>query len=290
VKSFEIRREDGEYPPVLRHIHESPERLWGEGDVACLSSPTCIAVVGSRECTAYGREVAYDLSVGLARAGAVVVSGLAYGIDTAAHQGALDGGGKTVAVLGCGLDIPYPAGNLDLKRKISESGAVVTEFPAGTRAAAWTFPRRNRIISGISRGVVVVEAGLKSGSLITAELALQQGRDVFAVPGDVRSPLSEGAHRLIQNGAKLVATVKDILEEIGLESLSEFSDVDEVSDQGKILGLLKKGPRHIDELAESLHLPMDRMSEILVEMEIGGKIVALPGSRFERSGTACRSR
>lgn len=265
--------------------------LWGEGEVACLSSPHCVAIVGARHCSTYGTEIAFDLARDLAREGVVVVSGLAHGIDTAAHQGALAGGGRTVAVLGCGIDQTYPAANRDLRKKVASSGAVISEYPAGTKAAPWTFPRRNRIISGLCKGVVVVEAGLKSGSLITADQALQQNREVFAVPGDIRSPLNAGAHHLIQSGAKLVTGIRDILQELGWQDDQRPLFVDRGDsgsdaadgDEGKVMSILKKGPRHIDELAESLHLPMDRVSEILVQMEIGGKINSLAGSRFARA-------
>ncbi len=287
TSSFPISREDSGYPESLRQIHDPPKQLWWEGDVSCLSGPIVIAIVGSRECTSYGQEVAFELAKDLARSGAVIVSGLAYGIDTAAHRGALEGGGKTIGVLGCGIDIDYPAGNRELKKRITHSGAFISEFAPGTRATSWTFPQRNRIISGLSQGVVVVEAGLKSGSLITADFALQQGREVFAVPGNIRSPMSEGTHRLIQNGAKLVTSAKDILEELRLpmnlfpkETSQAFSD-----EEKRVLNLLLEGPLHMDALCESSGLPVDKMSSVLVELEINGRIRSLPGSRFERSMT-----
>ena len=276
----------------MKEISDPPKQLWGEGMSDCLSDETCVAVVGARECTPYGEKTAFDLSKGLAEAGVVVVSGLAYGIDTAAHRGALAGCGKTIAVLGCGIDIPYPAENLDLKKQIAGSGAVITELEPGTRGTNWTFPKRNRIISGLSRGVVVVEAAVKSGALITADLALQQGREVFAVPGNIGSLLSGGTNRLIQQGAKLVATVRDILEELnlaspqrslGLENRKKTPEILPDTPEGKILSLLSNGPRHVDELVDLTQISVQTMSEILVRLEIDGKINSLPGSRFVRN-------
>ncbi len=279
-----ITPSSSDYPELLKHISDPPSQFWCEGDLQVTSLP-CVAVVGARQCTPYGEKSAFDLSKSLAQAGVVVVSGLALGIDTAAHKGALSGGGKTIAVLGCGIDIPYPSENISLKENISQNGVVISEYAPGTRATAWSFPKRNRIISGLSLGVVVVEAGLKSGSLITANLALQQGRDVFAVPGNISSPLSAGTHRLIQNGAKLVSCVADILEEFKLGVKTSFKEIKEnISDaEKKLLHLLSNGPRHMDELLESTGSPMDEMSSLLIEMELNGKIRSLPGSRFEKN-------
>lgn len=286
---FEIEKGDPRYPGLLKEIHDPPRRLWVQGDSDFLSRGLLIAVVGARECTGYGKKAAYELSRELARAGATVVSGLAYGIDTAAHQGALDGGGKTVAVLGCGIDLPYPAGNVALKSKIAESGAVVSEFSPGTEAAPWTFPQRNRIISGISRGVVVVEAGLKSGSLITSDFALQQGREVFAVPGPITSTQSEGTNRLIQNGAKLVLGAKDVLDEFASGAQLSFperlksEETPEQGEAGAVLQLLRQGPQHMDDLIATVDIGIEKMSALLVELEIRGKIRALPGGLYEEN-------
>lgn len=284
---FHLTQESADYPPLLREIHDPPKQLWGEGDVRVLSQGVSIAIVGARECTPYGEREAHRFAKELVCAGVTVVSGLAYGIDTAAHEGALAGGGKTVAVLGCGLDIPYPSENLKLKKEIARSGAVVTEFPNGTEPAPWTFPQRNRIISGLSRGVLVVEAGLKSGSLITAKLALEEGREVFALPGNVDSPLSAGTHRLIQNGAKLAATIYDILEELKMDAVVARGErkIPEIpAEENKILTLLSDGPRYVDELVAMSGLSVEKVSVLLMEMEIEGKIKSLPGSRFERIG------
>lgn len=205
----------------------------------------------------------------------------------------------TIAVLGCGIDVPYPADNQDLKKEIIAHGAVITEFEPGTHGSNWTFPKRNRIISGLSRGVVVVEAAAKSGSLITADLALQQGREVFAVPGNIHSSMSEGTNRLIQQGAKLVQSVNDILEELkwpgrqaslSVRQTNLPFDANAAKTPGEpagpaeqILDLLSNGPRHVDELVETTQIGVGRMSEILVQLEIDGKISSLPGGSYRRS-------
>lgn len=261
-----------------------------------MSRPLPVAVVGARECTAYGEKTAYELARALSQSGVTVVSGLAFGIDAAAHRGALDakaagdaakGCGGTIAVLGCGIDLMSPAQNKVLKERIASEGVVVTEFPPGTQAAPWTFPKRNRIVSGLSRGVVVVEAGVKSGSLITADFALQQGRDVFAVPGPITSPQSEGTNRLIQNGAKLVLSVKDVLDELGAGvqlELTERPQAAETGDAGAVLRLLNSGPRHVDELIASTGIAVEKLSGLLVDLEIRGRIRALPGGLYEDAG------
>lgn len=280
---FEIFQGDPAYPDLLQQIHDPPRRLWVQGDRGFLKGPL-VAVVGARECTPYGEKVAYEISKDLAQAGVTIVSGLAFGIDAAAHRGALDGKGRTVAVLGCGIDLMSPSQNTALKERIARDGAVVSEFPPGTQAAPWTFPKRNRIISGLSRGVVVVEAGLKSGSLITADFALEHGRDVFAVPGPVTSLQSAGTNRLIQNGAKLILSARDVLEELGSEGLSSPNRPEHVSaegDDGVILTLLNAGPRHVDDLVASSGLGVERISGLLIDLEIRGKIKALPGGLYE---------
>lgn len=278
----QIFLKDADYPAALKEIFQPPETLWTEGDISVLKESNCVALVGSRQCTEYGKKVAFDLARDLSRVGWVVISGLAYGIDTAAHEGALEGGGKTIAVLGCGIDLPYPAGNRELRKKIALQGLMVSEFPIGMKATPWTFPKRNRIISGLSRGVVVVEAGLKSGSLITANFALQQGRDVFAVPGSIHSEASRGTHHLIQNGAKLVMGVEDILEEWQLSRPKQekipFHTVE--GEAGAVLKFLSEGRTHMDELSEASGLTVDRLSFLLVELEISGKIKTLPGGRY----------
>lgn len=287
MNPFQIALGDPEFPDILKQISQPPKRLWGCGEARFLSEGVLVAVVGSRKCSRYGEETAFSLARDLARAGVTVVSGLAYGIDASAHRGALEGGGATVAVLGCGIDVPYPADNQELKKRIAGHGAVITELPPGTEASRWTFPQRNRIISGLSRGVVVVEAGLKSGSLITVDFALEQGREVFAVPGNVTSATSEGTNRLIRNGAKLVSGVRDILEELGpivgglsAPATKENSPVGVV--EKRILDILENGPKHMDDLVETVSLPVEKISPLLMQLEIGGTIVSLPGGRFAR--------
>ncbi len=197
---------DPAYPAVLKHIHDPPPLLYVKGSLAP-ADRNAISVVGSRRATHYGKTVAGKLAGDLARMSITVVSGMAYGVDTAAHKGALEAGGRTIAVLGCGVDIVYPRPNSKLYERITESGAVISEFPMGTQPSPGNFPLRNRIVSGITLGTLVIEAPRKSGALITARLAMEQGREVFAVPGNIFSPYGEGCHLLIKDGAKLVENV-----------------------------------------------------------------------------------
>ncbi|MSU46715.1 MAG: DNA-protecting protein DprA [Lacunisphaera sp.] len=209
--TFITTRDEG-YPKLLKEIHDPPIGLYRKGSY--LFEQPCIAVVGSRRTTLYGQSVAKKLGVDLARLGFCVVSGLARGIDTAAHEGALSVGGKTAAVLGCGIDIVYPPENLDLYRRIVETGAVLSEFPFGRKADKQSFPMRNRVVSGISEAVVIVESGVQSGAMITARFAGEQGRLIFAVPGRIDQPTSNGCHQLIRDGATLLTSVDDILNEL----------------------------------------------------------------------------
>lgn len=273
---FQLKFEDRDYPQSLRSIHEPPKILWGEGDSSLLHEGTRVALVGSREATSYGRSTALRLGRELAERGMIVVSGLAVGIDAAAHEGALRAGGKTLAVLGCGMDIPYPKENLDLKRRIGERGLLLTEFSDGEEPAPWTFPRRNRIISGLSSAVVVVEAGEKSGALVTANWALEQGREVLAVPGNIDSAKSVGANRLIQNGATPVLSVDDILGTLKLPVAAR------VENRDPVMRALEDGRRSIDEIASSSGLAAAEVSARLVAMEIEGLVRALPGGVFEK--------
>ncbi len=208
---FITARDEG-YPKMLREIHDPPIGLYRKGDY--LFGQPCIAVVGSRRTTLYGQSVAKKLGADLARLGFCVVSGLARGIDTAAHEGALSVEGKTVAVLGCGLDIVYPPENLDLYRRIAETGAVISEFPFGRKADRQTFPMRNRVVSGICEAVVVVESDVNGGAMITARFAGEQGRLIYAVPGRIDQPSSAGCHQLIRDGATLFTSIDDILNEL----------------------------------------------------------------------------
>lgn len=293
--TFQITPEDPRYPPLLKEIASPPSCLWGEGEPEVLSSDRCLAIVGARECTSYGEGVALEMARDLAGEGVVVVSGLAYGIDTAAHRGALQGGGKTIAVLGNGIDKTYPSRNRDLRKSIEANGAVISEFEPGTEAAPWTFPRRNRIISGLCQGVVVVEAGQKSGSLITAEFARQQGREVFAVPGAIHSPMSCGTHRLIQKGAKLVTGAADVLEDLKLPSAQKSlpifrSSAPAVSKEGQgLLDLFSRGidkAVHMDDLVLATGFSVEKVSSLLIGLELEGRIKMLPGGRFTLVGSA----
>jgi DNA processing protein len=258
------------------------------------SDNNSVSIVGSRRATRYGKTVAERLAGDLARLGITVVSGLAYGIDTAAHKGALAGGGRTIAVLGCGVDIVYPRANANLYEQIPSSGALISEFPMGSQPDAAFFPIRNRIVSGLSLGTLVVEAPRRSGALITAHHALEQGREVFAVPGDIYSPYCEGCHRLIKEGAKLVENVYDIIgelegglseikSEVAVESATpEQSIVPMSADEKRIFNFLSMTPEHIDDIAGECDLTAARVSSALMTLEIKGLIEQVPGKRFIR--------
>ncbi len=283
--------DDPRYPEQLKNIHGPPLLLFVKGDPEALSFP-CLAMVGSRACTDYGRRVARRMATNLAGRDITIVSGLALGIDTEAHYGALANGGRTVAVLGCGLDCVYPRGNRDLFEKIPRRGALVSEYPLGTGPDAYRFPARNRIISGISLGVVVVEAARNSGSLITARYALEQGREVFAVPGRIDSFKSAGAHNLVQQGAKLVMTEEDILEEFPGFFRSEIAAESSVlprlavelsGEERRVLELLDVYPEALDEIAVAASLPIAKVSELLVLLELKGAVKSLPGTCFQRT-------
>jgi DNA processing protein len=259
-----------EYPERLREIDDSPPVLYTLGDFA----PTdtwAVAVVGTRRATHYGREVTARLASELAQAGVTVVSGLARGIDTEAHKAALEGGGRTVAVLGSGLDILYPPENRGVARRIVDEGrgAVVSEFPLGTQPDAVNFPSRNRIISGLSLGVLVVEAGERSGALITVTFALEQGRDVFAVPGPITSRMSDGPNNLLKNGAKCVTSVRDILEELNMEMITEHVEavrsLPTDPTERMLLEYLQESTQHIDDLTTRSGLPASTVSAVLTK-------------------------
>lgn len=278
---------DPRYPPRLRMIADPPPYLYIKGDLRAQDDRS-VAIVGSRSASEYGRRVARDLAQGLSSFGFTVVSGMARGIDGVAHEAALNTGGRTIAVLGSGADRAYPAEHARLYQRIIDNGAVISELPIGTRPAAFNFPARNRLISGLSLGVVVVEATEKSGSLITAALAVEQGREVFAVPGEVGSSRSRGAHRLIREGAKLVETVNDIVEEIApqlvrraAEALARRELPQQASGEAKkIFALLQERSLHIDEVIESSGLPPSKVSEILLDLELQGFVQQLPGKRY----------
>ena len=262
------------YPERLTHIHEPPEVLYVAGELLPQDA-YAIAIVGSRKCTDYGKHVAHDLAFGLARRGITVVSGMALGIDAEAHRGALEAGGRTIAVLGTGVDERsiYPHTHKPLAEAIAKTGAVISEYPPGTPAYPGNFPQRNRIVSGLSLGVVIVEANERSGSLITARLALEQGRDVFAVPGSIYARTSRGVHRLIQEGAKLITGVDDILEELEMENaLPRETRAQETGDEARILALIEQEPMHTDAIIEQLALPSHVVLALITMLELNEKI------------------
>ncbi len=275
--------DDGEYPPNLRQIYDPPPLLYVLGRVAPQDRGS-IAVVGSRYPTTYGKMAAERIALGLGKLGVTVVSGLARGVDASAHQGALAAGGRTIGVLGCGIDIIYPPENRDLFDRVASQGAVISEFPLKTPPDSDHFPIRNRIISGISLGVVVVEATLRSGSLITARFALEQGREVYALPGNVDSARSEGTNRLIKQGAKLVLQVEDIMEEI-LPHLKQVPPPEPPKpklsgEEEKILSLLEREAMHIDPIIAKAGLSSSKVSAVLLSLELAGHVKQLPGMRF----------
>jgi DNA processing protein len=274
-----------EYPTLLKQISHPPPLLYYRG--RWVDEPAAVAVVGSRRCTVYGREAARRLAGELALAGLTVISGLALGVDTAAHQGALAADGRTVAVLGCGLDRCYPPSNTGLMKAISGCGAVLSEFPLDTLPLPQHFPQRNRIISGLSLGTVVVEATAKSGALITANYALEQNREVFAVPGPVDSPYSRGCHRLLKEGARLVESCADILEEFQMipsaaAAAAAGSESSCTVDEENLLNLIPYQPLHMDELIRLSGFTAEQISALLLGLELKGLIRQLPGKYFSR--------
>jgi DNA processing protein len=277
------------YPPRLRMIADPPPLLYVKGRLTP-EDQQAVAVVGSRSASEYGCRVARQLCRELRLLGFTVVSGLARGLDGAAHEATLSAGGRTIAVLGSGIDRPYPPEHVKLYQRISESGAVISEFPMGTGPLAFNFPARNRLISGLSLGVVVVEATEKSGSLITAALALEQGREVFAVPGEAGASRSRGTHRLIREGAKLVETAADIIEEIAPQLLNRArqsrASAQRVlpeharAEARRVFALLQARPAQIDEVIERSGLTPAEVSEILLELELQGYVRQLAGKRY----------
>lgn len=271
------------YPRNLLNIAQPPPVLFVKGALTA-ADEWAVALVGTRKVTAYGREVARDLASGLAASGVTVVSGLARGVDAVAHRAALEAGGRSIAVLGCGLDIIYPPEHRELTDAIAKSGAVVSDYPLGTQPDGVNFPPRNRIISGLSKGVVIVEAGADSGALITADYALEQGRDVFAVPGNINHRASVGANRLIQQGAKAVLSVTDILEELNLQLVTERKEARAAlptdPTEQKVLESLASGPVHVDELSVQLSLPIAQISGTLAMMELKGLVRQTGGMNY----------
>lgn len=277
--------DDPSYPQALLRIPDPPICLYFLGRIELLQAPA-LAIVGSRNATPQGRENARAFARALGQGGWTIVSGLALGIDTAAHEGGLEAPGSSIAVLGTGIDRVYPAANRALAHRLAQSGGLLSEFPLGTAPAAGNFPRRNRLISGLSQGCLVIEAALNSGSLITARLALEQGKEVFAVPGSIHSPFSKGPHRLIRDGAKLVETAQDILEELPRSAPAAITGSPEAglgsAEDDRVLACLGHDPANLDTLAERCEASVEHVASRLLELELSGKVAALPGGLFQR--------
>ncbi len=303
-----VTPEDGEYPELLRQIPNPPCALYVKGDLSCLSGRLSIAIVGTRRATATGRSAARSIAFELAKKGVVVVSGGALGIDTAAHQGALQAGGRTVCVLGCGIDAEYLMVNASLRDAAAANGALISEYPPETQPIGSNFPIRNRIISGLSAGTLVVEAASRSGSLITADFALDQGRDVFAVPADIFSPVSQGVNGLIKSGAKPVSRADEILEEYsgrfpekilldggktngiikdnGMFPGAQEKETEEPEsksfseDAEAVRAVLTKIPSLVSEIGAKTKLPPARLLSAITELELEGAAEAYSGGRY----------
>lgn len=274
---------DPGYPRALLQIADPPTLIYVRGRVELLSTPA-LAIVGSRNPTPQGTHNAERFAASLGEAGLTIISGLALGIDAAAHRGALTASGSTVAVVGTGIDRLYPAANQQLAFEIAAKGAIVSELPLGTAPLAANFPRRNRLISGLSRGTLVIEATVESGSLITARLAADQGREVFAIPGSIHSPQSRGCHSLIKQGAKLVETVRDVLDELHWNAapLQPVFAPESVSDPRGLLASIGFDPCSHDELVSRSGLTAEAVSVMLLNLELAGEVAALPGGRYQR--------
>jgi DNA processing protein len=271
------RRRDPEFPRLLSAIHDPPPRLYARGaaDIALLDEPA-VAIVGARACSAYGRSVTRSLARELAAAGLVVVSGMARGIDGEAHRGALEGGGRTVAVLGCGIDRDYPAAHAELARRICEDGLVVSEYEVGIEPAPWRFPARNRIIAGLCGATVVVEARERSGALITADFALEEGRDVLAVPGEITSALSAGTNALLKLGAAPVTSATDVLELYGIEPhVVRHAALDPIA--AALMEHLRDAALTADELVRASGLDPGEGAAALMELELAGQVMLEDG-------------
>lgn len=279
---------DPQYPPRLKEIYDPPPMLWVRGSLSSRDD-LAVAIVGTRKCSTYGRTQTERLAADLARRGFTIVSGLAVGIDGAAHRGALDAGGRSIGVMACGIDVDYPREHRELRDRLAESGAVMTELPPGTKPTRERFPQRNRLVSGLSLGVIVTEAPAKSGAMITANLALEQGREVLAVPGDVRSPLSRGCHRLIKEGAALVENVDDVVDALGLlpAAVPERERPPEPApelppEETTVIGALSFQPKHVDAIITETQLLPARVTAALMMLEVKGLVRRFPGNMFVR--------
>lgn len=268
-----IEREGADYPPLLSGIKDPPERLHLLGNTELMKGP-CVAVVGSRHATGYGKWASYEIGRRLAECGITVVSGMAAGIDSFAHKGALAARGNTIAVLGSGLGYCYPTGNLELMAEIARRGLIVTEYEEDVHATGFTFPKRNRIISGLSLAVVVVEAAVKSGSLITAERAIEQGREVFCVPGNINSIYSLGVNKLIRDGAKAISVVDDILDDLGLAAQGDRESLAELGEDERLIyeALRAGGESSADGLSRATGLDPADVAATLTILEMKGAV------------------
>ena len=290
--------DDLAFPDSFRTVSEPPYLVFAIGDLDLLGSPG-IAVVGTREPTSYGRNAATDLAAALALAGCSIVSGMARGIDAAAHAAALDAGGDTVGVLGSGIDVVYPTENRQLFARVRANGLLISEYPPGEEPRAGNFPRRNRLIAALGRGVLVVEMAVRSGAQHTVNYALEQGKEIFAVPGPIGSPMSEGTNQLLKEGARVVTTVDDVLEELDGVGTAPRSDAraaarhttpadpaatpaDLPPDEARVLAALSSEPRHADQISAASALPPSRVLAGLLGLELRGIVEAMPGKRFRR--------
>lgn len=270
-----VTYDDDTYPAPLREINDPPPILYIRGQLLP-QDRRALAIVGTRKPSRYGYEAAKDLSGRLAAQGVTIISGMALGIDSAAHRGAIEAGGRTIAVLGCGIDILYPSDNYKLAQQILKNGAIISEFPLGTKPLGTNFPRRNRIVSGLSLGVMVAEAPESSGALITASLAAEQGREVFAIPANIYNQTGRGCNRLLQDGAKLVMSEKDVLEEFNIafehaETRQETRQIAPANDiEAQIIELLEVEPIHIDDIVRRSNLPAAQVSSTLTILELKG--------------------
>lgn len=275
--------EDEDYPRLLQQIYDPPPMLYVKGQLLP-EDEWAVAVVGTRAATTYGREAAMRIAGGLARNGVTIVSGLARGIDSTAHRAALDAGGRTIGVLGCGLDIAYPPENRGLAAQITQQGALVSEYALGTPPERGNFPPRNRIIAGMSLGTVIVEAGRRSGALITADYALDQGREVFAVPGDIFRRASQGTNALIREGATPVLSLEDILEVLNLSMVSQQQAaraiIPENQTEARLLDYLSADPVHVDEIGRQVGLPISEVTSALALMELKGMVRQVGGMHY----------
>jgi DNA processing protein len=275
--------EDTQYPVRLLEIDQPPPVIYYKGTLFP-EDDWAVGVVGTRRVTVYGKQVAEEISSYLAANGMTIISGLARGVDAIAHQAAIRSGGRTIAVLGCGVDQVYPPEHKRLTEEIIENGAVLSDYPPGTRPEGQNFPPRNRIISGLARAVIVVEASEKSGALITAAFAVEQGREVFAVPGKINAPQSRGTNLLIQQGARIIIDPKEVLEVLNMTQLNEHRAVRTVfpSDpiEASLFSVLSNEPRHIDEIRQVSGLPIEQVSSVLTIMELKGLVKQVGGMQF----------